>query len=270
MDARTDVYALGALLYSILTDAPPFQEGAYPTLRELHLHATPPRPSARAPVSPAFDAVVVRAMSKDPAARHPDVGAFLAAALAAETRHAGAAQVGLRGRRALGLHVEVTADADALEAPAQSLLEDFESILPRAIRELSAAGFLSAAETGRSVLLAAPLPDDARRGEEARRGAVSAAVSLHRRLAARAGRDGRVHVRLCVHAGEIVAEGDGALVGGDLLDLPTWVPEEVDDGVFASPAILRGLGVATQPCPPAGRHAVPLLRVLDLPPRGSA
>ena len=266
VDERTDIYALGALLFTMLTGVRPFHESTHAALRQLHLHSLPPRPSARAPLSPAFDGVILRAMSKDRAARQPDVGAFLAEvhAAAAQVLREGAHPVGLHGRRALGLHVEVLADASALEAPSELVLADFESILPRAVGELSAAGFAPAVEAGTSVLLTAPWPTDARGSEQAQRAAVSAAVSLHLRLLTRPGRDPRVRVRLCLNAGEVMATDDGALIGGDLLDLSAWVPEEALEGVYASPAVLANLDFPTQPGAPAANGTVPLLRLLDL------
>jgi serine/threonine-protein kinase len=263
VDARTDIYALGALFYTMITGAPPFHDSAYPVLRQLHLHSTPANPSSRAPVSPAFDGVILRALRKDPPARQPGVDAFLAEVRAAAAQAIGeiTPRSGPRGRGALGVHVEVAADPDTLEAPSERFLEDFESILPLATSELAAAGFAPVAEAGTSALFAATLSTDARRGEEARRRAVDAALALHRRLRDRPGRDGRIRVRLCLHAGEIEAPDGDAPTGGHLLDLPAWVPEEIDDGVFASAALLADLGIPAHPGAPAAPGAIPLLRL---------
>jgi serine/threonine-protein kinase len=69
VDARTDVYGLGCLLFEALTGSVPF-----PRRREMdrllaHLSDPPPAPSERgAPAE--FDAVVRRAMAKQPDARY--------------------------------------------------------------------------------------------------------------------------------------------------------------------------------------------------------
>ena len=82
-DARSDVYALGALLYATLTGAPPFRRDSVASTILAHLRETPPRPSDTPGVSPAFDAIVARALAKDPADRYPSAGELGRAALAA-------------------------------------------------------------------------------------------------------------------------------------------------------------------------------------------
>jgi serine/threonine-protein kinase len=84
-DARSDVYALGCVLYTTLTGSPPFRRRTVPATITAHLHEPPPRPSATPGVPPAFDAVVARALAKDPAARYASAGDLGRAALAAAT-----------------------------------------------------------------------------------------------------------------------------------------------------------------------------------------
>ncbi|WP_437911895.1 serine/threonine-protein kinase [Sorangium sp. So ce302] len=263
VDARTDVYALGALAYAMLTGEPPFAGASFPVLRQLHLFASPPRPSAQARVSPSLDDVVLRALSKDPAERQPSAGQLLTELreAAAAPRAAGGAAAAPR-RSAIGIHVEVQADPGALDEPTPELLDDFESVLPFALSELTKAGFSTAVETGTTALVTADRPLDPARDEAARRDALGAALSLKRRLEARAGRDRRVHVRLCAHVGELQASGDGTLTGGDLLELSGWVPEGAAEGLFASPALLDGLGVTAHPAPVSPGSSA-LLRVLE-------
>ncbi|MGK4003388.1 serine/threonine-protein kinase [Sorangium sp. So ce1036] len=270
VDMRTDVYALGALLYTMIAGSMPFSASAYPVLRHLHLHQAPPRPSLHAPVDPAFDDIVVRAMSKDPAGRYPDVTAFLSDVRAATARvaHADAGEAGRVRRLALGLLVEVFAEARALEAPTDAFLADFEAVLPRAMTELAAAGFTPLAVTSTSALLSADWPRDARAADEARGRALAAALSLHERLDPPGERDHRVGVRFCLHAGEVVVTEDGAVVGGSVLDLPSCLPETAESGIYASPAFLGGLGFASRRLSAAEGATLPILRVLPLPSSG--
>ncbi len=82
VDARTDVYALGCVLYEMLAGHPPFT-GPAASLPGLHLTAEPEALEALRPdVPPAIAAWVARALAKDPAQR-PGGMAELAQALAA-------------------------------------------------------------------------------------------------------------------------------------------------------------------------------------------
>src|SRR5919107_3090340 len=82
-DARSDVYALGCVLFAALTGEPPFRRDTVPQTMSAHLHQPPPRPSDRAPVPAAFDRVVERALAKRPEDRYPSAGDLGRAVLAA-------------------------------------------------------------------------------------------------------------------------------------------------------------------------------------------
>lgn len=92
VDARTDVYSLGCMLFHVLTGTVPFP---HPNdVAKLYAHTAEPPPAARervAELPPAFDEVLARAMAKDPDDRFPSAGDLGRAALAAvgDTRVAG-------------------------------------------------------------------------------------------------------------------------------------------------------------------------------------
>ena len=84
VDGRADVYALGGVLYFMLTGHVPFEREGQEAKMWAHLHDEPPRPTALRPELPAaFDAVVQRALAKDPAHRQPSAGDLGRAATAA-------------------------------------------------------------------------------------------------------------------------------------------------------------------------------------------
>jgi serine/threonine protein kinase len=84
IDARADVYALGCVLFHALTGQAPYLREADEATLWSHLHDPPPPASMLAEGVPeAFDAVVERALAKDPGQRYQSAGDLGRAALAA-------------------------------------------------------------------------------------------------------------------------------------------------------------------------------------------
>jgi eukaryotic-like serine/threonine-protein kinase len=76
----SDLYAIGVILFELLTGHVPFDAESAVTIALKHVSEPPPAPSAFDPsVPPALEAVVLWAMEKDPAQRPQDADAFIAA-----------------------------------------------------------------------------------------------------------------------------------------------------------------------------------------------
>jgi eukaryotic-like serine/threonine-protein kinase len=80
VSGRSDLYAVGIILYELLTGTVPFDGETAVAIAFKQVSAEPLAPSERQPgVSASLDAVVLRALAKDPARRFADAEEFIAA-----------------------------------------------------------------------------------------------------------------------------------------------------------------------------------------------
>jgi tetratricopeptide (TPR) repeat protein len=82
VDTRSDIFSLGVMLYEALTATQPFTAQDMPTLLSEIVHREPPRPSriASAPftLDAEIDAIIFKALSKQPSQRYESMDAFAA------------------------------------------------------------------------------------------------------------------------------------------------------------------------------------------------
>ncbi|MFP2958929.1 serine/threonine-protein kinase [Myxococcus sp. 1LA] len=217
VDARTDLYALGVLLYQLLTGQLPFEGTSAVEVEEQHLHAPPPHLGERVQAPPALDAVVQRCLAKAPEDRWPDVPTFLDAlrsALASAPADTWAAAV----------YVDLRFP-DSLDEPSDAALDARDAAMDAALTELESQGWTLAVESGNAVLAWRPLPPTPEARSPALEDARLLADSLLRdACAGTVGTD--VEVRIYAHAApctlETDAQGRPRLSGGPLLRLESW------------------------------------------------
>ena len=75
VDARSDVYSTGCLLYELVTGVPPFQGDSPVAVAYQHVRENPVMPSARVPEVPrAVDSIVMKALAKNQLNRYQSAG----------------------------------------------------------------------------------------------------------------------------------------------------------------------------------------------------
>ncbi len=181
----TDVYGLGAMLYELLTGRPPFLAASPVEMMAAVLRRAPERPRSLAPETPpAIEAVCLRALAKDPAARYPtaaelarDLERFLAgepvaargfgrprrALVALATLAivvaivAAAVAATIRRDRASDAVFDAAARARAEELARRAFAGELEALEEAAA--LASAGALADAEDARAIELLAALAD---------------------------------------------------------------------------------------------------------------
>ncbi|MCX4247628.1 protein kinase domain-containing protein [Paraliomyxa miuraensis] len=86
LDARSDLYSVGVILYQMLAGRPPFESESAVEILHKHLHDAPVPPSRLRGTAPdPLEAVCLRAMSKDPAHRHASAMEFREEVIAASS-----------------------------------------------------------------------------------------------------------------------------------------------------------------------------------------
>jgi tRNA A-37 threonylcarbamoyl transferase component Bud32 len=121
-DERSDIYALGCVLFEALVGEPPFSASTAQALIVAHARAQPASPSIEQPSLPAeLDPLVLKCLAKDPAARFPSMAALAHALEAALAGIPQAALVGAPKEASGGSSPAQRAEASPRGAPAANV-----------------------------------------------------------------------------------------------------------------------------------------------------
>jgi len=222
-DERADIYAVGVLMYQLLTGEPPFHAEHPRQIALLHLQAPAPRPSAIAPVPSELDTVVLRCLEKRPDRRYQTVAALHGAFREAVGN---AVEPRAQSSQAVAFYLEVSTGCDD-EQIDDAVLDDLLDVLELAQQTLLAHGFVFPLYTSNALLAVRPIAPGSDVDEE-RREALALAAELTDRLAARARAHVAVLPALSMTLGEALLQSSDAgceIVGGALLDLASWTAQ---------------------------------------------
>lgn len=221
LDARADIYALGVVLFQLLTGEYPFDAEDPRRIALLHLQAPPPRPSTRAPLSAAIDAVVLRCLDKKAEKRYASARELLAALRAAIGEEDAGAEAA-RELPALGVLLSLPTEGD--EEIDDAMMEDMANIFDQVEQCLSNQRFtfpLRAATTLLAVRVSKP-DAQLQREQQEMRGVLD---ELNAALAQRDFAHPSLRVELSLRIGTVGCRNAGSepeIVGGAMLELSSW------------------------------------------------
>jgi hypothetical protein len=236
VDVRTDVYALGVLLYELMCGRPPFHAATSLEIADMHLRQPPPRPSDIISISPDIEAVVMKCLEKQREDRFPSVAAVLTALERAMTagRFARASQTFAQVERGMAIHIEARIEADDSELD-DELLICIDDTMQTVRDALAAEGLELVQESATSLLFVTVLRshvDDPQRR--------AAFVARIRELAG-ALHDSRIALHATVHVAQVLVQAIGGrreYVGGKLLDVTSWVADASDQVMSVTANVL--------------------------------
>jgi hypothetical protein len=222
VDERTDIYALGVLIYQVLTGQYPFDASDPHHVALKHLQTPAPRPSALAAVAPAVDSVVLRCLEKQPERRFASVAELATAFRTAVGEEP--ADFANASATAVGIYVEVVCDAAELD---DAVLDDLSVLCDIAEQELAGRDFAFPLRTSTAMLGVRVVGPEEDAAEEQGK-AEALAEELSTMLAERPNAQplSRVRVSVQLEMGQVLCRFSSAgveVVGGPLLDVSSWV-----------------------------------------------
>jgi serine/threonine protein kinase len=222
VDQRTDIYALGVLIFHMLTGRYPFLAPTAQETDRMNLEAPAPRPSQSVPVPAVLDVVVLRCMEKKPDNRYQSAKAVLEA-LRAAVQGSTPGHETARHKQAVAVFVDLHTPS-AAQASDETLFDDVADVLDLAERMLHEGGLSSLLLTGTSLLSAQVLSDQPAAASQEEGRVRELARALLRRIASRPAPHPQVRVQVQVHvdAAEVQGTSTAPVVAGRIADVSAW------------------------------------------------
>lgn len=243
MDGRVDIYALGVLLYRVLTGRMPFESKSPAELARKHLEEPAPRPSRLIAMPPALDAVVIRCLEKRPEHRFASVNALInafAEALCGPARR----QAPTGGLEALGvaIYVDVRTRTSGDEFDTAIACE-LGTILDLVEESLLRGGFFLSQVTGNGVLGVRPVRGGSNKARTVREAAIELAIELRKDIANLPRGPTPIYVNIALHIDEVCLDSsdEPEILGGALLRTALWAPQDEVLGISVTPALIEGI-----------------------------
>lgn len=224
----TDIYALGILIYRMLTGRYPFYSRNPIALESMHLTTPAPSPGNLVPVPPALDAVVQRCLEKNPEARYQSVAELIQELRAAAGQPASTSESVCSAMAiyvSLQTRAGVSPDDDVLQDELETLSDDHE-------KTLRGAGFQIALNTGTSMLAIAPRPVEPALQRQQEKDTRTLAEDLYQRTRERS--TSHLECSIVIHLDEAKvqgAAGEPLIVGGAIMRVGSWLPAAIAEGV---------------------------------------
>lgn len=238
---RSDIYALGALLFKTLTGDYPFGGHDEQTIIQGHLTIAAPLPSQLAPLAPAIDSLILRCLEKDPNRRFESVLSLQNAL----HRALGAARQSAREMpRSVVIYIRVqAAQAQGDETVHNEVLREVMMFLDNTEDNLREAGFAIASNVTDGIMGVTPLPAEPGAAVQVREHALQTACGMYRELEDRtitASQIILVSVALRIDSRLSGATTGEIEIPGDVLkELHIWGPGKT--GIYAMPEMFRDL-----------------------------